>query len=258
MSTRPRLLDTLAAAVGLGRTVIEPARWETLCAASPLLSSYGAGERERLRLLAAKFLDAKSLEAAGGAVLDADTRLAIAAQAAVPVLELGLEWYGGWRSVVVYPGDFVARQTYVDDDGISHDIERELSGEAWERGPVVLSVEGVLEGLHGAVWGNLVVHELAHKLDLLNGAANGMPPLHPTMRREEWARHFAAAYADQCRRLDRGRPAPLDEQAGDDPAEFFACASEAFFVEPWVLEDAWPRVHEQLVAFYRQRPRGLA
>jgi len=252
-----RLLDALAAVAGLGRTEIEPGRWRALCASSPLLSSYGTGERERLRVLAGGFLGAKSIEAAGGAAVDDDVRLAVAAQGAVPVLGLGLDWYAGWRSVVIYPGDFVARQQFVDEDGVSHDLERELSGEAWDRGPVVLSLEGVLEGLHGEVWGNLVVHELAHKLDLLNGIANGMPPLHASMSRSEWTRHFSAAYEDQCARLARRRRAPLDEHAGDDPAEFFACASEAFFVEPWVLREAWPEVQELLAAFYRQRPEGL-
>ena len=102
-------------------------------------------------------------------------RVAIAAQACLPILELGLDWYAGWTGIVVYPGDFRVRRTETDEDGVVHEWDDELAGEAMPGGPVVLSWDAAANDPQI----NVVIHEFAHKLDMLNGAADGVPPLHP-------------------------------------------------------------------------------
>ncbi|MCU0834533.1 MAG: zinc-dependent peptidase [Chromatiaceae bacterium] len=235
------------------RARVDAATWERLFARLPLLAGLSEGESRELRDLALLFLRDKTLEEARGLRLDADRRLAIALQACLPVLHLGLDWYRGWYAVIVYPEEFVPEREWVDEDGLVWVEEEAKSGEAWERGPVILSwadVEagGVRDGY------NVVVHELAHKLDMLDGAANGHPPLHAGMSDADWARVFTSAYEDMVERTDRGEETPIDPYAAESPAEFFAVMSEAFFELPHLLAAEYPEVYDQLRAFYRQDP----
>ncbi|MBP5133710.1 zinc-dependent peptidase, partial [Pseudomonas protegens] len=103
---------------------------------------------------------------------------------------------------------------------------------------------------------NLVIHELAHKLDMLNGDANGLPPLHSDMRVSEWAQVMQSAYDDLNHQLDRNPDAEtaIDPYAAENPAEFFAVTSEYFFSAPDLLVAAYPKVYAQLQLFYRQNP----
>ena len=103
---------------------------------------------------------------------------------------------------------------------------------------------------------NLVIHELAHKLDMLNGDANGLPPLHKGMRVEDWASAMQQAYDDMNRQLDANPDAEtaIDPYAAENPAEFFAVTSEYFFSAPDLLHQVYPQVYQQLALFYRQDP----
>ena len=100
----------------------------------------------------------------------------------------------------------------------------------------------------------VIVHEMAHKLDLLNGEANGMPPLHAGMSRSAWTAAFSSAFEDFSERVERGEEVLIDDYAADDPGEFFAVMSEAFFLHPRDVREAYPEVYGQLEAFYRQDP----
>lgn len=230
--------------------------WAASCEPLALLTRYSRRERDALRATCTGFLARKRLEPTGDLVLDGECELLIALQACIPVLELGLDWYDDWVSIIVYPDDFVARHESMDEAGVVHEHVDALSGEAWSRGPVLLSLSGVLDGARGEGWGNLVIHEMAHKLDLRNGAANGMPPLHAGMSPRRWSTVFSAAYAGFRRRAASGAPDVLDRYAAEDPGEFFAVASEAFFVMPESLRSRYEALYGQLVEFYLQDPAG--
>jgi Mlc titration factor MtfA (ptsG expression regulator) len=236
------------------REPIGDAVWSEVLRRLPWLSGSGAQDLLALREMAERFLRQKDIAAAGGLTLTPQIRAMIAVQACLPVLHLGLAWYRGWYSVIVYPDDFVAPFEYVDEAGIVHSGERELSGEAWPDGPVVLSWHASL-GEHG---GNLVIHEFAHKLDLLNGDANGLPPLHRGMKVQAWQAAFSAAYDDFCARLDDGEWLAFDAYAAENPGEFFAVLSECFFMDPHSVRAHYPAVYSQLEAFYRPAPAALA
>lgn len=227
--------------------------WHTAVSSLPLLHGLSEGELERLRELATLFLHEKQLVAAGGLSLDDDTRIGIAAQACLPILNLGLDYYAGWVSVIVYPGEFVPEHEFMDEAGVVHVVRDATMGESWERGPVVLSAADAMHyGGHDGT--NVVIHELAHKLDMLNGTMNGFPPLHREMSTERWAQAYTAAYADFCAREERDMETALDPYGAESPAEFFAVTSEAFFETPHVLQREYPDVYRQLAAFYRQDP----
>jgi hypothetical protein len=239
----------------LQRHTLPQAAWQATVAALPLLGGLSVKELERLRELVTLFLHEKQVVAAGDGQLGEALRLRIAAQACLPILHLGLDYYAGWVAVIVYPDEFVPEYEYTDEDGVVHHAREPMIGEAWERGPVILSAaDAERSGEHDGV--NVVIHELAHKLDMLNGAMDGLPVLHPEMRVADWARTFTAAYEHFCARLDAGEEVEIDPYAADSPAEFFAVMSEAFFEIPLVLRQAYPAVYCLLAAFYRQDPAG--
>jgi hypothetical protein len=233
------------------RSHITPAQWEAAYARLPLLQRLSQQERHDLRDLAILFLHEKSFSAAHGLVLTQHMLLIIALQACLPILHLGLDWYEGWSAIIVYPEGFVPRHTVMDEYGVVHQTQDALSGEAWQQGPIVLSWHdtehaGELDG------GNVVIHEFAHKLDMLNGAANGFPPLHPEMDAAKWASAFSAAYNHFQGQVHAGIPTGIDAYASAAPAEFFAVMSEAFFERPEVVQATYPDVYENLRQFYRQ------
>jgi Mlc titration factor MtfA (ptsG expression regulator) len=117
-------------------------------------------------------------------------------------------------------------------------------------GPVVLSWDAMAND--AAM--NVVIHEFAHKLDMLNGAADGLPPLHPGMDPAAWRSAFSKAYEGFCDALERGRDTWLDPYAAEHPSEFFAVISEAFFEDPQEMRRRYPDVFDQLKLFYRQDP----
>jgi len=156
---------------------------------------------------------------------------------------------------VVHADEVMAPREVMDDDGVVHQYEELLTGEAMGGGPLMLSWTDVRDAGESADWAyNVVIHEFAHKLDMLNGDANGFPPLHPGMDREAWPRAFGAAYDDFCRRVARGEPSAIDAYAAEHPSEFFAVLSEAFFETPAAVRAEYRDVYRQLAAFYRQDP----
>jgi MtfA peptidase len=180
-------------------------------------------------------------------------RLHVAVQACILILNLGIEFYRGWSEIIVYPAEFVPRHQYTDEIGVVHQGDEAYAGEAWLRGPVILSWANVA-GTEYPDGVNVVIHEFAHKLDMLNGSANGYPPLHRGMSRQAWVEAFGAAYKDLCARVDRREDTVIDPYASESPAEFFAVLSEAFFELPDLVQEEYPRVYAQLSQFYRQDP----
>ena len=204
----------------------------------------------KLRSLALLFLAEKQFSGTHGLEVTDEMRVSIAAQACLPVLELGLDWYAGFSGIVVYPGDFRVRRSETDEDGVVHEWDDELAGEAMPGGPVVLSWDATANDAGM----NVVIHEFAHKLDMLNGAADGLPPLHAAMDRAAWAGAFEEAYQGFCDAVERGKETWLDPYAAEHASEFFAVISEAFFEDPAETRRRYPDVYDQLKLFYLQDP----
>jgi Mlc titration factor MtfA (ptsG expression regulator) len=207
-------------------------------------------ESPKLKDLVLLFLAEKEFSGAHGVEVTDEMRVAIAAQACLLVLELGIDWYAGWKGIVVYPGDFRVRRAEVDEAGVMHEWADELAGEAMPGGPVVISWDAAAHDPYM----NVVIHEFAHKLDMANGEADGLPPLHAGMDRKAWIAAFREAYEGFCDALERGKDTWLDPYAAEHPSEFFAVISEAFFESAKETRRRYPLVYEQLRLFYRQDP----
>jgi Mlc titration factor MtfA (ptsG expression regulator) len=237
----------------LEREHIDEALWQRTVTKLPFLRGLPDAELQRLRNLTLLFLHEKEMHGAGDMVLTDEIRLSIALQACLPILNLGLEIYEGWVGIVVYPGEFRVRKTEIDEDGVLHEYEDELSGEAWSDGPVILSWEDVEQNDAGY---NVVIHEFAHKIHMARGDEDEMPAPMPGMDREAWRSTLWEEYERFCRMVDRNQPTLIDPYASEHPAEFFAVASENFFTNAAVLQRDWPRLYAQLALFYRQDPQA--
>jgi MtfA peptidase len=238
----------------LRRHAIDDGLWHRTVLGLPFLGELERDDAVRLRELTLLFLAEKAFSGAQGLELTDAMRVAIAAQASLLILNLGPDWYDDWVGIVVYPGDFRVRRRDVDDSGVVHEWNDTLAGEAMPGGPVVLSWDSAAH----ATEMNVVVHEFAHKLDMRNGAADGLPPLHADMDRRVWHDAFRGAYDGFCDAVDRGRETWLDPYAAEHPSEFFAVLSEAFFEQPQETRRRYPDVYDQLRLFYRQDPARRA
>lgn len=223
--------------------------WSKTVAGLPFLQNLTVDEQKDLKILVENFLAEKEFSTAGRLELSDEICISIAAQGCLPILKLGLSAYRDWVGIIVYPDEFVVPRQIEDENGVVHEYDDVISGEAWEGGPLIISWHDVQLAGDGY---NVVIHEFAHKLDMLNGEADGMPALHSGLSEEEWIYVFSSAYTDFCQRVDAGEETIIYPYASDDTAEFFAVFSEAFFEIPEVVEREYPAVYDLLKRYYRQ------
>lgn len=241
--------------------------WQATLSGYPFLGRAAGSNIGELRSLTERFLAQKEFSGAHGLQITDEIAVAIAAQACLPVLHLGLDWYDDFTGIVVHPGAMRARRQSIDAAGVVHAYTEDLTGEAMDSGPVTLSWADVA-GIHTASGAegplreaayNVVIHEFVHKMDMRSGEADGCPPLPTRALRTRWPQVMQESYdrfREQVSMADRfGAPAPwLDAYGATAPAEFFAVASEAFFMNPERLAQDFPEMTALLAAFFRNEP----
>lgn len=239
----------------LERRAIPDALWALTLARFPFIARRNADDLQRLRELTTLFLADKEFAGMQGLEVDDGMAVAIAAQACLPILRLGLPAYEGFKGIVVHPDIVVARREVMDDDGIVHEYDEELSGEAMEGGPVMLSWRDVAEAGDSAAWGyNVVVHEFAHVLDMRDGVADGVPLLPDRAARAHWLSVLEPEWQAFCDRVDAGEETLIDPYGSEAIDEFFAVASELFFVDAPAMRREHPALFDLLASYYRQDP----
>jgi Mlc titration factor MtfA (ptsG expression regulator) len=244
----------------LERRAISDALWQQILAALPFVARRSPQDLLGLRRMASLFLDRKEFSGVGGFVVDDAIALSVAVQACLPVLELGIDHYDGFVGIVMHADAVVARREVTDDIGVVHRYDEELAGEAMEGGPVMLSwadVQGASDDDRPPTAFNVVIHEFAHVLDMRDGTADGVPLLPSARAREAWLAVLMPEYDRLCERVVCGYDTVLDAYAAESPDEFFAVASEAFFVTPRELVEEQPALYGLLSSFYRQDPSAF-
>ncbi|MBW1883545.1 MAG: zinc-dependent peptidase [Deltaproteobacteria bacterium] len=215
-------------------------------------------EQRQLRDMVRIFVAEKRWEGCGGLALNDEIRVTIAAQACLLLLELPHEFYRNVHTILVYPSTVVAPPRPLGAFEIpTRPVEGPLPilGQAQLRGPVVLVWDAVKRtSRHPESGHNVVYHEFAHKLDMLDGRADGTPPLHGRTEYAHWARVCSREYLALRERAARGATGLLDTYGGTNEAEFFAVATEQFFDQPVALRRRHPELFDVLQAFYRQDP----
>ena len=212
-------------------------------------------EKAHLRILTAVLLKQKVFIGEQGLKLTDEMRLIVAAQACVPILKLGLNFYSGFVQVSIYPTAFWVERDERDEAGVVHHNKVLLSGESWTRGPVILSWDNIEWDMqHDHEGHNVIIHEFAHKIDMLNRGANGMPPIPAGSSTKEWNEVFQHAYHQLLKRMEHHHKTCVNAYGATSPAEFFAVVSECFFTAPQHLNQHYHQVYNELKLFYRQNP----
>ena len=233
------------------RRAVPDALWQTTLRTYPFLSRHGSESFGTLRALTGQFLAQQEFHGAGGLQITDPMAVAIAAQACLPVLAIagprqGLAWYDDFVGIVVHPGAVLPARELTDNAGVVHAWHEQLSGEAMQDGPVTLNWQDVSESGRTADAGyNLVIHEFVHKIDMRDGAADACPPLPAGfmgaatagLARKTWLATLQEHYLDYRDKVSMaerfgGPPVWLDTYAAVSIDEFFAVASEAYFVSP--------------------------
>jgi len=235
-----------------------PAAWDGHIARNVAIARrLGVAERMRLRELVQVFLAEKHFEGCGGLELTEEMKVTIAAQACVLLLGRDASLYDDVGSILVYPSIVRSpmRKLGVFEQPRAPIAEgAALSGEAILRGPVILAWDVALAGGREEVPGNVVFHELAHKIDMANGAVDGAPPLPTRAEQRRWSAVCAAAFERLRRDVAAGWPTALDPYGATNEAEFFAVATETYFTRPDELRAMEPALYAVLATFYRFGP----
>ncbi len=252
------ILDWFAArreAWVLKRRAIPDATWQLMLEVLPFLAARADEDLTQLRRLSTLFLNEKEFTGIGGLQVTDEMAVCIAAQACLPILRFGLAPYRGFIGIVVHADEVVARRSTTDDDGIVHEYDEVLTGEAMEGGPVMLSWRDVVEAGASAEWGyNVVIHEFAHVLDMGDGVADGVPPLASADDRAAWLAVLEPAFAGLCAAVEAGDETLLDPYGATGIDEFFAVAAEAFFVTPHDMRAEHPALYALLAGYFKQDP----
>ncbi|TPV96885.1 MAG: zinc-dependent peptidase [Myxococcales bacterium FL481] len=236
-----------------------PTHWDGIMGRNvPHVTWLSSPERQHLRELVQVFVAEKRWEGAGGLTLTDEVRVTIAAQACLLILGLEHELYRRVESIVVYPSTVVPRRrepSVLSTAVRLADQPMPILGQAFVRGPVILVWDAVRSGGRDPVDGkNVVYHEFAHKLDMLTGHADGVPPLADRETYHRWVSALTHEYDQLQQRFERGRSTFLDAYALTNGAEFFAVATEFFFERPETMARDHTVMYEVLQAFYRQDP----
>src|SRR5678816_4209429 len=202
------------------------------------------------------FLAEKHFEGCDGLMLTDEMRVTIAAQACLLLLHRDTDYYPDLTSILVYPTGYTAQES------------RYLGGGVWEEGPedrlghtahglraLVLAWDAARHGAMNPVDGeNVVLHEFAHQLDFENNRADGTPDLETRGEYESWSRVMSAEFEQLRRSIPYDYDAVLDIYGAQNPTEFFAVATEAFFETPRALKSKHPELYGALQRYFRQDP----
>ena len=247
-------LQTRRERAAVARRSIPDDLWKRTLVRYPFLQRRDSADAAELRRLTSLLLDCKEFSATGGLRLTDAMTVAIAAQAALPVLRLGVQAYDGFVGIVVHPDLVMARRSHEDEAGVVHEYDEALAGEAMHGGPVQLSWPDVrAAGLNSQGY-NVVIHEFAHVLDMASGQANGVPPLPPGLAATVWMHALQTELQALRASVQQGVETLLDPYATQGEEEFFAVSSEVFFTAAADMKKEHPAWYGMLCKFYRQDP----
>jgi Mlc titration factor MtfA (ptsG expression regulator) len=238
-----------------------PADWEAVVHANlPHYITLDAAERAELHATMQVFIEEKLWEGCGGLGLTDEIRVTIAAEACLLQLGLPHDYFRNVQSILVYPSTVVLpeqRSGVFDRPDGPVDASCPIIGQAFTHGPVILVWDAVLRGArHPELGHNVVYHEFAHKLDMLDGTADGTPPLRDSAELADWVAVCSAEFLRLRSLAEHGHTTFLDAYGTTNEAEFFAVATEEFFDRPVALLGHSPELFRVLKDYYRQDPAG--
>jgi MtfA peptidase len=200
-------------------------------------------------------VEEKRFEGCGGFELTDEARVLICAQASLLLLHRESDYYPNLLSILVYPDAYVVPVQYETGGGLVVEEQVDHIGESWDTGSLIVSWKDVLRGAAGNDRGcNVVLHEFTHQIDGETGDTDGVPRIEDAALRERWVRVFEREYDRLCEMSDRRRRTFIDEYGASHPSEFFAVATEHFFMEPATFAKRHAELYRVLADFWKQDP----
>jgi Mlc titration factor MtfA (ptsG expression regulator) len=238
-----------------------PAEWSAFVQENvPHFNLLDTTERAELVAMSQVFLEEKLWEGCGGLELSDEIRITISVQACLLQLALPHDYYRNVEAILIYPSTVLIPEHH---PGVFELLESPIEaaspilGQAFSSGPVILVWDAVLRGARHPERGhNVVYHEFAHKLDMLDGAADGTPPFADPVQLAEWVAVCTGEFHRLRHLAGQGHKTFLDAYGAKSEAEFFAVATEEFFDRPRLLKQHAPDLYHVLSAYYRQDPAG--
>lgn len=220
-----------------------------------LFRRLGAEDRAELVGHTRVLLDEKRFEGCGGLDLTDEMRVLVGAQASLLLLHRQTDYFPKLFSILVYPDAYVVPVQFEAGGGLVVEDQVDHIGESWDTGSLIVSWRDVLAGAAGRDRGcNVVLHEFAHQVDGETGETDGVPRIEDPELRARWSRVFEREYDRLCELADRRRRTFIDEYGASHPSEFFAVATEHFFMEPVEFARRHAELYQVLAAFWRQDP----
>jgi Mlc titration factor MtfA (ptsG expression regulator) len=187
----------------------------------------------------------------GGLQVTPTMRLIVAFQASLLLGRFGTSICAELGGVLLYPDSFLAPRSFVDAAGVVTEGHVPLSGETLDTARIVLSWADVCSGLDAEDGYNVVLHEFAHFLDhALDGS------LSAPARRQSWHGLLRREYAALRAAVAADRPTLIDPYGAEDPAEFFAVATEAFLERSREFAARHADLYRALTRIYALDPAG--
>ncbi|MDB4954131.1 MAG: hypothetical protein JWO36_1700 [Myxococcales bacterium] len=210
----------------------------------------------RLRELVQVFVAEKHWEGCGGVEVTDQHRVVIAAQACMLLVGINNhDLFSEAVSILVYPSTVVIphrERGVFEVPPTAPSTETPILGQAFKAGAVVIAWDRALAGARDSDdHANVVMHELAHEIDMHDGPTDGTPPLPSATRRRAWAAACEPAFLELRAAVERGEHTFLGDYAAINEAEFFAVATEAYFTRPRALARALPALFGVLRDFYQ-------
>ncbi len=247
----PRAMRRWRESRQVSRHPIPERLWESTLRRFPFLAQGSADDLLELRRLTSLFLATKEFTTVDRLRLTDRMAVAVAAQACLPVLRFGLDPYAQFVGIVLHPDAVVARRQWSDEDGVVHEGDETLAGEAMARGPVMLSWRDVASAGQSASWGyNVVIHEFAHVFDLYHGLTAGRSPGGASA----WRGGIEAEYSRLREAVTAQEETLLDPYGATSLSEFFAVATEAFFVRAEPMAATHPGLYRLMRTCFQQDP----
>ena len=236
-----------------------PPGWEEIIRSNVAhYAMLGDSEQKHLQALIQVFIAEKYWEGAGGLIVNDEIRVTISAQACLLLLGLPHNYYRNVQSIIVYPSTVVPPQRklgFFENAAAPLELSRPILGQAFAQGPVIIIWDAALRGSRHPEQGhNVIYHEFAHKLDMLDGSADGTPPLRDRAEYRDWVETCTAEFLRLRDDAEHGKKSFLDAYGATNEAEFFAVATEQFFDKPRAMIKHAPELYRVLKEYYRQDP----
>jgi len=219
-------------------------------------SFLNSDEKIQMEQLVQVFIAEKNFEGCNGLEITDEIRVVISAEACMLILGLPHDLFRKLVTILVYPLTVVIPPSKVGVFTQSPLLERQktaISGQAFMRGPVILVWDAVKRGArHPESGHNVVYHEFAHFLDMLDGVADGTPELHSRDQYKIWAKVFSEEFLELRSKSKKGKKTFLDPYGAKNEAEFFAVATEFFFDKPVKMQKTHKALYDVLSDFYMQ------